>query len=568
MTWGQVHVGDTVRGADQRVWVVCERRPGSAWVAAGEHAEYVLRLGDRTVTCQRKLIDPAPVVAAADHRMMAAATGAVYATFPDVRFIEETTETMTQPAEAPAAACTHPAEKLTTLKRSGRVKCTACKEYVPGALPVETPAPDGVTGGGAMITGSSAPANPTYDLGEGWATGDTFRGQTAMVSVTPSPPDAPVANDPFSAPAPAKRGDAPTGKWGWYKLPHPITGEPDQLYPRVSTIAKTLADEYGLTEWKLRMVAKGVAIRPDLAASAAAADPDTDKKVLGDIVKSAMEAAEAGRGANFGTAMHKFAERLDDGESAASMHIPDALKPDLTAYAAALKAAGLTVVPEYSERVVVNAEHGYAGRIDRIVRDRQGVLRILDLKTGKEIIEYGGLEVGTAQASYANCTHMASRDFATYEPMPAVDLAKSFILHLPIGAGSGQVYALDIGKGWRAAIAAFHVRAMRTDARSGWLWAYSPGTPADAVRLRIGRSATVEELGTGVAEARRMGAWDAELESYALSRYDVIRAHTATSADVLAALWAELQPAGRWTGEVDAAAYARKAELDQLVTAS
>jgi hypothetical protein len=565
MTWGHVHVGDTVRGADQRVWVVCERRPGGDWVAAGEHAEFVLRLGDRTVTCQRKLTDPAPIVAAADHRMMAAAAGAVYADFPDARFIEETTMT-DPPTEAPAVACTHPAEKLTTLKRSGRVKCTACKEYVPGA-PVETPAPDGVTGGGAMITGSSAPANPTYDLGEGWATGDTFRGQTAMVSVTPSPPDAPVANDPFTAPAPAKRGDAPTGQWGWYKLPHPITGEPDQLYPRVSTIAKTLADEYGLTEWKLRMVAKGVAIRPDLAASAAAADPDTDKKVLGDIVKSAMEAAEAGRGANFGTAMHKFAERLDDGESAASMHIPDALKPDLTAYAAALQAAGLTVVPEYSERVVVNASQEYAGRIDRIVRDRQGALFILDLKTGKEIIEYGGLEIGTQQALYANCTHMASPDFTSYEPMPAVSLIKSFILHLPIGKGAGEVLGLDLTKGWAAARAAFHVRAMRTDARSGWLWAYSPGTPFDAVRLRIGRSATVEELGTGVAEARRMGAWDAELEAYALARYDVIRAATATGPDALAALWAELHPAGRWTEEVETAAYARKAELDQLVTA-
>ena len=533
MTWGQVHVGDTVRGADQRVWVVCERRPGSVWVAAGEHAEFVLRLGDRTVTCQRKLIDPAPIVAAADHRMMASAVGAVYASFPDARFIEETTETM-QPTEAPAVACTHPAEKLTTLKRSGRVKCTACKEYVPGAPQVPAPAPDGVTGGGAMITGSSAPANP----------------------------------DPFSAPAPAKRGDAPTGRWGWYRLPHPITGEPDQLYPRVSTIAKTLDDGHGLNEWKFRMVAKGVAIRPDLIASAAASDVDTDKNVLTGIVKSAMEAAEAGRGANFGTAMHKFCERYDDGESAASMHIPDALKPDLTAYAAALKAAGLTVVPEYSERVVVNVEHGYAGRIDRIVRDRHGVLRILDLKTGKEIIEYGGLQVGTAQACYANATHMALPDFTTYEPMPAVDLSKSFILHLPIGKGAGEVYALDIGKGWRAAIAAFHVRAMRTDARSGWLWSYSPGAPVDGVRVRIGRSATVEELGTGVAEARRMGAWDAELESYTLGRYDVIRAATATGADVLAALWAELQPAGRWTEEVETAAFARKNELDQLVTAS
>ena len=244
-----------------------------------------------------------------------------------------------------------------------------------------------------------------------------------------------------------------------------------------------------------------------------------------------------------------------------SMGVPDQLVADLTAYAAALKTAGLRVMPELSERVIVNAEHGYAGRWDRVVADRAGQLYILDLKTGKDVVEYGSLEIGTQQALYANGTHMATPDFKSYEPMPPVDRMKALILHLPIGAGQGQVYGLDIHKGWRAAGVAFETRRLRTEARNGWMWAYSPATGADAVELRIGRSVALDELGAAVADAKRIGAWTPELEAYALARYDLIRASTAQRTDDLAALWAELHPAGRWTDEVNAMAVRRAEEI-------
>lgn len=464
ITWAGVHAGDTVRGADGRAWSVLERYVGPRWVIGGGFGRFVMDAGSGPISIMRKLDEPCPLIARADH------------------------------AEDARAA-------------------------------------------GVLI---EAGLNLTL-LGEGPMT----------------------EPDPFTPPAAVvKRGDAPTGKWNWYKLPHPITGEADRLWPRVSTIANTLEDEYGLTEWKLRMVAKGVAVSPDLIAKAAAADPAVDKADFAAVVKSAMERAEAGAGANFGTAMHAFAERLDNGETIAAMRVPAPLIPDVQAYAAALKAAKLRVLPELSERVVVNADLEYAGRWDRVVEDQAGDLYVLDLKTGKDVIDKGQLKTSIQQAFYANATHLCIRDFTAYEPMPPVSRLKAFILHLPIGAGQGAVYGLDIAEGWRDANLALTVRARRSAANKGRMWAYSPGTPADAVKVRIGRAVALDELGAAVADAQRInGAWTPELEAYALARYDLIRVRDASRTEDLAALWAELEPAGRWTTALYDAATHRAVQL-------
>jgi hypothetical protein len=534
LTWGGVHVGDTVRGADGGVWVVVGRAPAATWVGAGgETAGFALQCGARRVDIERKHNDPAPVISAADHRAMAAAAAVLYDAFPETEFISEVLETDVPPRKRAAAAA---APTVTEPAQAAHAYLSGTtNEYVPGALSAETPTPDGGTGGGVLLTGASAPASPV--------------------------------RDPFLSPLTPTRGDAPMGRWGWYELPHPITGEPKALFPRVSTISKTLADTYGLEQWKLRMVAKGVGMRPDLQAKAAALDPDVDKKDFADVVETAMQAAESGRGANFGTAMHKFAERLDDGESVKSMGVPPALMADVEAYARVLREAHLTVVPEYSERVCVNPEYNYAGRWDRVVRDREGNLFILDLKTGKDVLEYGSLEYATQQALYAYATHLCTPDFTGYEAMPRVDTDKALILHLPIGTGTGVVYGIDLIKGWRCARMSFEVRATRADARSGWMWAYAPASPEAAVQLRIGRAKSLDELMTATADAKRIGAWNDAMEAYALGRYDVIRAYTAPDKAALAALWNELYPAGRWTEEVAGIAAERATEVDNLVNA-
>ena len=76
MTWGQIHVGDTVRGADGRVWTVGARLAGPRWVIAGEEARFVLRLGDREVSVTRRAYESAVVVDVSNHRAVSDAVDA------------------------------------------------------------------------------------------------------------------------------------------------------------------------------------------------------------------------------------------------------------------------------------------------------------------------------------------------------------------------------------------------------------------------------------------------------------------------------------------------------------
>jgi hypothetical protein len=583
VTWAGVHVGDTVRGADARVYTVTKRERGGLWLGSGVRYDvFTLRRGEgedaKSVTAGRGLTEPAPIVARADHGEEHAAAAALLEAGLTVEILSEGQMTdsddsyrgeLAQTPETDAQRCArdaHPDASLSTLK-SGEVLCTACMVIVgrpfvappepapappvkrtrkkaapaavptdvPGALQAAQPAPDGSKGGGAAITGSGAPAKS--------------------------------ATDPFDVPAAAvnggKRREPPRGQWGWYKIPHPLTGV-ETLYPRVTTIADTLDDQYGLTAWKLRMAVKGVSLRPDLIALAASADVEADTKRLNDVVSSALDKAEAYSGANYGTALHKFAERLEAGESVKAMGVPAAMVPDLEAYEAALKAHGLTALPEHSERTVVNPDENYAGTWDRPVRDRAGAIRVLDLKSGQSL-EHVWLKTIIQLALYSRARYMCSLDFTSYEAAPEVDQSKALVMHLPIGSARAQIYGVDIDKGWRAARAALAVRAMRTEAKS-WNWLVAPESPADVVRLHLARATSLEELSATHRNAVSRGIWTDELATYALMRYDILRVRAAVDRATLGALWTELHPVGRWTEEVHAAALARELELNSYAT--
>jgi hypothetical protein len=52
-------------------------------------------------------------------------------------------------------------------------------------------------------------------------------------------------------------------RWGQYVIPHPDTGK-KMGWVRATTWASTVADTFGLTNWKVRMTALGLAQRKDL----------------------------------------------------------------------------------------------------------------------------------------------------------------------------------------------------------------------------------------------------------------------------------------------------------------
>lgn len=254
--------------------------------------------------------------------------------------------------------------------------------------------------------------------------------------------------------------------YGRYLLPDP--GQPGATselpWTRVTTFAKSISDNYGLGEWSERMVAKGVAIRPDLALKAAAAGTD-DTGTLREVAEKAKEAAGASSGSNLGTALHSFTERADRGET---VKIPAPYDQDVAAYQRALAAGGIRIVPELIERIVVVKRFHSAGTLDRAVRwdalDDPDELAIGDLKTAKGLDKpdaKGWLEIAVQEAMYANADAVWDGITETYEPMPKISRTRGLVFHLRPGSGECALWEVNLEAGWEAAELCEQVRAAR-----------------------------------------------------------------------------------------------------------
>jgi len=257
--------------------------------------------------------------------------------------------------------------------------------------------------------------------------------------------------------------EVPRDYLGRPKVTPPEGGKP-KPYTRVSTLAKTLDDQYGLTSWKMRMTAIGVAINPSLLSRVSAVvnshiDPvSTGKADLNELVEKATEAAGITRAADLGTAVHTMTEILDNGGTLTN--VPDDLAPVLDAYrwgTAELEMLG-------TEVFVVCDELRAAGTLDRLVRLPDGRVVIGDVKTGKDEPKYSN-GVATQIAVYA---HGERYDPATGERTPLhpdLDLTTGLLIHLPLLPVDGKqvcdLYPLDLEAGWRKAQLACQVRAER-----------------------------------------------------------------------------------------------------------
>jgi hypothetical protein len=245
-------------------------------------------------------------------------------------------------------------------------------------------------------------------------------------------------------------------RWGHYMLPHPETGK-EQAWWRATTIADTLEDRRGLEEWAKRNVALGIGARRDLYAQAAAARPD-DKSTLGQIVKQAEEAASSKAGANLGSALHRFTERIDAGEEIA---VPEPWAADISAYTQTMAANGITVASGWIERILLVPEIDTAGTCDRLCNGMWPLPRIGDLKTGKEVVKYGMTKIACQLAIYAHATHWYDPTTHQLHAMPHVDQTVALVMHLPVGQGTCTIYQVDIQAGWQAVQLALDVRKWR-----------------------------------------------------------------------------------------------------------
>lgn len=302
-------------------------------------------------------------------------------------------------------------------------------------------------------------------------------------------------------------------QYGRYLIPDPNTGK-SRAWTRATTVASTLSDKFALQAWAQRMTARGLVLRPDLFALAAACDPD-DKKKLGAIVDDAKEAAAASSGANLGTALHSFTEQLDLGHE---VNAPAPWDADLAAYTNALNRAGIRIDVAYVENIVTLPEVGVAGTFDRLV-DIDRVLTVADLKTGS-FLDWN--EISIQLALYAHAATIYDPATNTHTPMPVVDQERALVIHLPAGKATCELWFVDIRQGWEAAQEALRVREWRT--RKNLATKLKPGTSTARVATvdvscllepqNVWLRTRVERIVTALAGAPLPAPWPASTPTF------------------------------------------------------
>lgn len=237
----------------------------------------------------------------------------------------------------------------------------------------------------------------------------------------------------------------------------PPEGGKAKRHTRVTTIANVLDDTSNLEKWKGRMIAKGLAARPDLLGLASVTSV-ADKSALNRICEDAKEAAAGSAKANFGNALHTLTEQIDRGEQPA---IPPQFAQDVAAYNKALAFYGIEILRDYIEAVCVCTELGepVAGTLDRIVR-RNGRLYVADLKTGEDL-KWSWRKIAVQLAIYSRASSLYDRETEQHSEMPEVDQDHGIVFHLPTGKGRCQPFLVDLREGWRAAELSVEVRRWR-----------------------------------------------------------------------------------------------------------
>ena len=240
-------------------------------------------------------------------------------------------------------------------------------------------------------------------------------------------------------------------RWGRPLITPPDGGRP-VAYARSSSFGDVLEDKFHLAKWQQRMVAKGLALRPDLY-MAATTTPLDNKSKLNAIADDAITAAGGSAKSTIGTSLHALTEAIDCGEP---------LPPYPAEYAAGLDAyreiaARFEMVA--IERFMVCDELQVAGTPDRLVRDAFDTaateLEVFDLKTNGSANFLGKYAVQLA--IYA---HSVYYDPATGEREPVqINQRIGWIAHMPQGEGSCQLYRVDLERGWQSALLAAEVRA-------------------------------------------------------------------------------------------------------------
>lgn len=304
---------------------------------------------------------------------------------------------------------------------------------------------------------------------------------------------------------------------GQYRLPDPVTGKLTS-YTRASTIAKTLEDTWMLDRWAKRMMLIGIQRSIPLMADldqlitehiATGGEPRTLaadlRRPLNDLSEEAQHRAGATYAAEFGTCVHAWCEWVDL-RLGHLRHVPEMFRPWVRNHRRSLADAGLTVAPDYTERVVLNTQYGVAGTLDRLYLDHTGRLFLGDIKTSKGM-DYSWLYFATQLAIYHGATHVLSLDGTHWEPMPELDPDTALVSHLPsVDADASRVVPLNMRFGAQTLQTSMVVRRHRRKAEEY----------AQDVRYSVGSQGTrecriyqaIHRIETSETAAEMAAVWD------------------------------------------------------------
>lgn len=319
----------------------------------------------------------------------------------------------------------------------------------------------------------------------------------------------------------------------------PADGGERKPYTRASTMANYIADHTGLHTWEKRSLTKGMGMREDLAALAAALPPiegnqrnKTSMSVaekrrdavtnaaLDEIAEEAMRAANRDYKADWGTAVHGF---TDPGADLSA--VPERMKPDVQSYYTAT--SPLVVIA--TEVFVVNDDLQAAGTFDHLVYYQHapelGVF-ILDKKTGvlrpdshaiQLAIYAGGVVYDQYTDERAPLTSLIPEGVA-----PVVNKTWGIIVSIPLGEGTTHLYRVNIAAGREACEHAAWVREFRKGVKG----LCEPIDPLTEARLHIGvliGDATCREEIDGIYATWR-ACWHDDLTALAKRRVEEIGA--------------------------------------------
>lgn len=223
-------------------------------------------------------------------------------------------------------------------------------------------------------------------------------------------------------------------------------------YNRPSSIKDAIEDTHGLRVWDKRMVAFGLADRPDLLEKLQDANRE-DKSTVNRLCEAAAKAGGSMVRAELGTTIHKVLELSWFDES---YQAPEQFTELVGAVHDQLRRCGIEPVADSAERFVINEQHQVAGTFDLLVTDGTELF-VADIKTGS--VDYSSIGFACQLACYANADWFY--DGYTRTPMWEVSKSTGVIIHADPDTNRCDLYWLDLEAGAQALELAIEVREIR-----------------------------------------------------------------------------------------------------------